>query len=129
MEDANQAPDPRATVEEFFSRMEDERRSTVDELFADTVTITVPGETFTGPSAATEFLAFLEPRYEWAGKEFDRWLVKGETVISIGTLYGVDNDGERFENVRYVDIYEVTDDLITRLDIYNDLAAEGVTTI
>lgn len=128
MGDANKVSGPREIVEEFFARMEDERRSTVDELFADTATITVPGETFTGPSAATEFLAFLEPRYEWAGKEFDRWIVKGETVISIGTLYGVDNDGETFEDIRYVDIYEVTDDLITRLDIYNDLAAEGVTT-
>ena len=122
-------PAPRATVEEFFARMEDDRRTTVDELFADTAIITVPGETFSGPSAATEFLAFLEPRYEWAGKEFDRWIVHGETVISIGTLYGVDNDGSEFENVRYVDIYEVNDGIITRLDIYNDLAAEGVTNI
>jgi hypothetical protein len=28
--------------------------------------------------------------------------------------------------VRYVDVYEVEDGLIRRLDVYNDLAVEGV---
>jgi hypothetical protein len=28
--------------------------------------------------------------------------------------------------VRYVDVYEIEDGLIRRLDVYNDLAAEGV---
>lgn len=118
---------PRKIVEEFFERMGDERRSTVDELFADTAIITVPGEQFSGQGTANEFLNFLAPRYEWAAKEFDRWIVQDDTVISTGTLYGVDNDGNEFEDVRYVDIYEVTDGLITRMDIYNDLAAEGMT--
>ncbi len=117
----------RTIVEDFFERMEDDRRSTIDELFADTATITVPGEMFTGPTAATDFLAFLEPRYEWAAKEFDRWIVKDNTVISTGTLYGVDNDGEEFNGIRYVDIYHVKDGFITQLDIYNDLAVEGIT--
>jgi len=118
---------PRAVVEEFFARMEDDRRSTVDELFADTATITVPGESFSGPTAATDFLGFLEPRYEWAAKEFGRWIVTDKTVISSGTLYGVDTEGDEFEDIRYVDIYDVEDGLITQLDIYNDLAAEGIT--
>jgi len=123
----DQAKAPREIVEEFFARMEDNRRQSVDELFADTAVITVPGEQFSGLDAATAFLEFLEPRYDWAAKEFDRWIVEGETVISIGTLYGVGNDGVEFEGVRYVDIYEVRDGLISRLDIYNDLAVAGVT--
>ncbi len=123
----DQTKAPREIVEEFFARMEDNRRQSVDELFADTALITVPGEQFSGPNAATAFLEFLEPRYDWAAKEFDRWIVEGETVISTGTLYGVDNDGLEFEGVRYVDIYEVSDGLISRLDIYNDLAVAGVT--
>lgn len=118
---------PRAVVEEFFDRMEEEEeRATIGELFADDATITLPGATFTGPDAPRQFLEFLAPRYEWAAKEFDRWLTTGEAVVSVGTLYGVDTDGEEFSGVRYVDIYEVENGLIRRLDVYNDLAVEGV---
>lgn len=118
--------EPRAVVEEFFERMGDERRDTVGELFADDAVVTLPGATFEGPDAADEFLAFLAPRYEWAAKEFDRWIVSDAEVVSIGTLYGVDNDGDEFSEVRYVDVYEAEDGLIRRLDIWNDLAVDGV---
>lgn len=117
---------PRVIVEEFFDRMEDDRRKTVGDLFAEDATITLPGATFEGPTAAYDFLDFLAPRYEWAAKEFDRWVEAGDTVVSIGRLYGVDNDGVEFEDVRYVDVYEVRRGLIQRLDIWNDLAADGV---
>lgn len=120
------APTPRAVVEEFFARMEDERRETVGELFADSAVITLPGARFEGPGAADEFLAHLAPRYEWAAKEFDRWVETGTEVVSIGTLYGVDADGEEFSGVRYVDVYEVDDGLIQRVDVWNDLAVDGV---
>lgn len=118
---------PRAVVEDFFARMEDDDdRQTVGELFADDTTITLPGITFEGPDAASEMLAWLEPRYEWAAKEFEHWIETDQYVISQGSLYGVDNDGESFEDIRYVDIYRVEDGLIQRVDIYNDLAAVGV---
>ncbi len=118
---------PRESVEEFFDRMADEdKRNTVGELFDAETVITLPGERFEGPDAPEEFLAFLAPRYEWAGKEFDRWITAGPHVISLGTLYGVDNDGDEFDDVRYADVYEVREGLIRRLDVYNDLAAEGV---
>lgn len=118
---------PRKTVEEFFERMADDaRRDTIGELFDDDAVVTLPGARFEGPDAAASFLAFLEPRYERAGKEFGRWTVDGDRVVSQGTLYGVDNDGESFEDVRYVDVYEVKDGTIRRLDVYNDLAVEGV---
>ncbi|SFK64300.1 Ketosteroid isomerase-related protein [Halogranum rubrum] len=120
------ADSPRAVVEEFFDRMSDDRRETIGELFHDDAVVTLPGVQFEGPTAPADFLAFLEPRYEWAGKEFDRWIEAGETVVSIGTLYGVDNDGDEFHDVRYVDVYEVEDGKISRLDIWNDLAVEGV---
>ncbi|CDK41153.1 nuclear transport factor 2 family protein [Halorubrum sp. AJ67] len=118
---------PRETVEEFFERMADpDERETVGELFADDAVVTVPGARFEGPDAAASFLAFLEPRYERAGKSFGRWTVDGDRVVSQGTLHGVDNDGEGFEDVRYVDVYEVSEGTIDRLDVYNDLAVEGV---
>lgn len=120
--------EPREVVEEFFDRMEDDtRRPTIGELFADDAVITVPGRRYEGQSAPDEMLEFFgPPRYEWAAKEYDRWITAGPHVVSLGTLYGVDSDGEDFDNVRYVDVYEVRDGLIRRLDIYNDLAVDGV---
>ncbi|SDK58004.1 nuclear transport factor 2 family protein [Natronorubrum texcoconense] len=118
---------PRAVVEEFFDRMADaDERATVDELFTSDAVITLPGARFDGGNAATAMLEWLEGRYEWADKEFDDWIESGARVVSQGTLYGVDSDGNRFDDVRYVDIYRVEDGQITRVDIYNDLAAAGV---
>lgn len=118
---------PRDVVEEFFDRMADaDERGTVGELFADDAVLTLPGAQFEGENAATAMLEWLEPRYEWAGKEFDRWIEADPHVVSQGTLYGIDNDGDRFEDIRYLDVYRVDDGRIVRVDIYNDLAAERV---
>lgn len=116
---------PRALVESFFERMQTDRDS-IGEFFADDSVITLPGARFEGADAPAEFLAFLDPRYEWAAKEFDRWIESGPSVVSVGTLYGVDDDGEPFEGVRYVDVYEVENGKITRLDIWNDLLVDGI---
>lgn len=119
--------DPRAVVELFFDRMaDDDRRRSITELSAPDPTITLPGACFTGENAFEEFLDYLATRYEWATKEFDRWIVSGSTVVSIGTLSGVDNRGAAFEGIRYVDVYEVVDGRIARLDIWNDLFVAGV---
>ncbi|WP_254838899.1 nuclear transport factor 2 family protein [Natronomonas marina] len=120
-------PTPREIAEEFLNRLEDERRDTVDELVGDDAVITVPGARFEGPGATEAFLAHYDPRYDWAAKDFDRWIETDQAAISIGTLYGEDNDGEGFSGVRYVDVYEVDDGLIRRLDIWNDLIVDGVT--
>jgi ketosteroid isomerase-like protein len=112
---------------EIFERMaDDDRRYTIDELLADDVVVTIPGQRFEGPNAAAELLDAFGGRYEWAAKRFDRWHEAPRVAVSQGTLYGVDEDGENFEDVRYVDVFEVKDGLIVRWDIYNDLAAKGV---
>ncbi|WP_254838890.1 nuclear transport factor 2 family protein [Natronomonas marina] len=119
--------DPRAVVEEFFERMSDpETQATVGELFADRAVITRPGRTFVGDTAAEEFVEAVGQRLEWVDKEFDRWIQSGSEVASIGRLYGVNNDGDAFSDVRYIDVYSVSDGEITRLDIWNDLASEGI---
>ncbi|MFC6837873.1 nuclear transport factor 2 family protein [Halomarina ordinaria] len=121
------ASNPRAVVEELFDRMADEEcRETVGELFAEDAVIQFPGERFEGADAAEEMLTWLDAQYEWARKEFDRWIVTGSDVVCLGTLYGIDSGGQSFEDVRYVDVYEVVDARIERMDIYNDLALGGI---
>jgi len=117
---------PRAIAEELFERMGDDRRDTIGELLADDVRIVVPGGAFEGPDAATRLLDHLAPRYDWAAKEFNRWIETESSAVSIGTLYGVDNDGGEFEGVRYVDVFDVEDGRIVRWEFWNDLAVDGV---
>jgi ketosteroid isomerase-like protein len=117
----------RAVAEEIFDRMaDDDRRDTIGELLADDVVVTIPGQHFEGPNAAAELLDAFGGRYEWAAKRFDRWHETPNVAVSQGTLYGVDDDGEDFEGVRYVDVFEVEDGLLVQWDIYNDLAADGI---
>jgi len=124
---------PRDVVESFFAKMSEggTARESVGELFRDDATISLPGATFSGLSAANDFLQFLAPRYEWADKSFDRWIETGNEVISIGTLYGETNAGAEFTDVRYIDVYTIDPNtgLIARLDIWNDLAVDGVVSI
>jgi limonene-1,2-epoxide hydrolase len=123
MSDSN----PKALAEEFFDRLSDEdRRESAGELFDDRAVITRPGARFVGENAVEEFLAASGDRYEWADKEFDRWIEADSTAISVGRLYGVDNRGDQFGDVRYVDVFRVENGRIVRLDIWNDLAEEGV---
>ena len=118
---------PRAVAEECLDRMEDqEQRATIGELFAADAVITFPGVRFEGADAPADYLEWAAPRYEWVAKNRERWRETESTAVSIGTLYGVDGDGERFEDVRYVDVYEIEDGHITRLDVWNDLAVEGI---
>lgn len=116
----------RVLAEELFDRMADERRETIGELLAEDAVVTAPGVRFEGSDAANEFLEHLAPRYDWAAKEFDRWIETGDAAVSVGTLYGEGNDGEPFEGVRYVDVFEVEDGRIVRWDVWNDLVEEGV---
>lgn len=119
--------EPHRVIEEFFDRMaDDDRRDSIDELFADDAVVTLPCARFEGLDAPAQFLDFLDPRYEWVAKGFDRWITTVPHVVSIGTRHGVDNDGDEFEDVRYIDVYEVQDGLIRRADVYNDLTVDGV---
>jgi hypothetical protein len=120
------SPTPKEIAKEFLDRLEDDRRETVDELVAEEAVITVPSARFEGPEATQQFLEHYNPRYHWAKKEFGRWIETENEAVSIGTLYGEDNNGEAFSEVRYIDVYKVNDGLIQQLDIWNDLFIEGV---
>lgn len=116
-----------AVVEEFFERrFQDDWEETIGGLFADDAVITMHRERWEGPDAAVGFIGYIEERIDWVRKDYDRWFETDRYVVTQGTLYGVDDAGEEFEGLRYVDIYEIVDGTILRLDVYNDLPAAGL---
>ena len=50
-----------------------------------------------------------------------------EEAIQIGTLYGAWPDGTPFEGNRYVDRFVIRDNLIVKMDVWNDSAERLLT--
>lgn len=117
---------PREIGERFLRRLSESDAEGAAELFVDDPIITRPGKEFSGPEAFQRFRASADGRYREVDKEFDRWIATDTHAVSTGTLCGVDNDGDAFEGVRYVDVFEVEDGEIVRLDVWNDAVVEGV---
>jgi hypothetical protein len=95
-----------------------------------------PEMVMTFPPAAVyrsldELVAGARGRYCWCDKVRTDWDAytrdDGAIVVySRGTLFGENTFGVRFDGVRYVDRFELVDGLITRQDVWNDLAESGV---
>lgn len=70
--------------------------------------------------------AFNAQRYLWVKKRREHsdacWSGEDITVYNIGTLYGAWPDGTPFENNRYVDRFVIRDNLIIKMDVWNDSA-------
>ncbi len=64
--------------------------------------------------------------YRNVGKTYERfdesWTDDGAVVYCFGTLHGTWPDGTDFDGIRFIDRFEVVDDLIRRQDVWNDLA-------
>lgn len=75
----------------------------------------------------------LEDLVAWASKRYQRiekkcthfdesWQGDCTVVFCSGVLQGVWPDGRRFDNIRFVDRFEVVADQLMRQDVWNDLA-------
>lgn len=89
---------------------------------------------FPGPARFTDFsdlMTWAAPRYRSIAKRIDRVdeapLGAVVAVYVTGTLYGEKPDGTPFEGIRFIDRFEVKAGLITRQEVWNDLAETGVT--
>ncbi len=74
----------------------------------------------------TEMTAYNASRYNWVKKDIERYdVAPGDgvtTIYSTGTLYGEWPNGDRFEGNRYVDRFEVRNNKIVKIDVWNDSA-------
>ena len=91
--------------------------------------LTGPGLSMTFPGGVRmtrleELVEWARPRYRHVGKTIERVETAGEgTVVwCFGTLAGEWPDGTPFAGIRFVDRFELSDGLIVRQDVWNDLA-------
>lgn len=118
-------PDPAQIVREFLSAMERRDLDAARSYLAKGFSMTFPGaDAF---QQLEELVAWAKPRYNfvqktYAGFETSRNAAGDQTVYCFGTLSGEWPDGTPFEGIRFIDRFEVVDGLLTRQDVWNDIA-------
>jgi len=118
-------PDPAGIVRAYLAAMEARNLEAAQDLLGAGFAMTFPG---TDPMCSLEALiAWSRPRYKFVTKTyegFDAMQSEGEHAIVYcrGTLAGEWPDGTRFEGIRFIDRFEVTAGLLTRQDVWNDIA-------
>ncbi len=73
-----------------------------------------------------EMTTWAAARYSAICKQYEQfeesWQGDATVVFCHGTLQGIWQDGRTFEGIRFMDRLQVQDGLITRQDVWNDLA-------
>ncbi len=111
-------------VRRFLDHMQERDLPSATALLAPDFTMRFPGSPVM--HRLEELVDFSRGRYRNVAKTYERfdesWTDNGAVVVCFGTLHGHWLDGTAFEGVRFLDRFEVTDDLISRQDVWNDLA-------
>jgi 4-oxalocrotonate tautomerase family enzyme len=116
-------PDPVEVVRGFLAAMEARDLDRAQAHLADGFEMMFPGgRRF---EALSEMIAWGQTRYRRIAKTFvgfDIGFSDGCTVVHChGTLSGEWLDGSRFEDVRFIDRFEVVDGRLARQSVWNDL--------
>lgn len=73
-----------------------------------------------------EMITWAQQRYTGIAKHYEHfeesWQGDATVVFCHGTLQGAWLDGQSFQGIRFIDRMQVQDGLITRQDVWNDLA-------
>lgn len=118
-------PDPAETVRRFLAAMEARDLITAGSMLGAGFTMTFPA---TAPmTTLTEMIDWAAPRYRFVAKTYegiDAVQSAGEAAIVYcrGTLSGEWPDGTAFDGIRFIDRFEVIQGLLTRQDVWNDIA-------
>lgn len=121
---AAERADAAQLVRRFLDHMQERDLPSATGLLAPGFTMRFPGSPVM--HRLEELVAFSRGRYRSVAKTYERfdesWTDNGAVVVCFGTLHGHWTDGSAFEGIRFLDRFEVTDDLISRQDVWNDLA-------
>ncbi len=111
-------------VGRFLDYMQDRDLNNAATLLAPDFSMRFPGSKVL--HRLEELVEFSRGRYKNVAKTYDRfdasWTDDGAIVYCFGTLHGHWLDGSAFEGIRFIDRFEVTEGLISRQDVWNDLA-------
>jgi phenylpyruvate tautomerase PptA (4-oxalocrotonate tautomerase family) len=118
------AKDPSMLAQNYLTAMEQRELETARSYLSDNFVMTFPGTAEF--SSLEQLVEWSRSRYRFVKKTLDSVTVayemEGAQVFVVGTLAGEWPDGSAFENVRFIDKFEVRDDLLVRQDVWNDLA-------
>lgn len=119
-------PDPCEIVRSYLAHMEARDLDAARALLGDGFTMRFPGAD--DMTTLEDLIAWSKPRYRFVKKTLeavDLAPTSGPaTVYVTGTLYGEWPDGTAFDGIRFIDRFELTNGLITRQDVWNDIAEE-----
>ena len=117
-------PDPVQIVRDYLAAMEARDLETARSMLGEGFAMTFPGAE---PMTTLEqLIEWSKPRYNSIGKTYDSFDAcmgsGGPTVYCHGTLHGEWPDGTKFDGIRFIDRFEITDGKITKQDVWNDIA-------
>lgn len=118
------SPRPGAIVRAYLAAMEARDFATAGSYLAEHFEMTFPGGvTFATPA---ELADWGRERYRFVHKSYDGFdevqAPAGITVYCFGTLSGEWPDGTRFDNIRFVDRFEISAGKLVNQRVWNDLA-------
>ena len=124
-EGADALPDPAQVVLGYLAAMEARDLARAESKLGDGFAMTFPGKV--RMTTLQELIDWARPRYRFVTKTYETVeAFQGpepySTVYTIGTLAGEWPDGTPFDGIRFIDRFEVTGGLITRQDVWNDIA-------
>ncbi len=118
-------PDPSDRVRCFLGAMQDRSLEAAQALLGPDFTMTFPGAQ--EMRSLEELITWAAPRYRFVTKSYDGFdAMQSEGAHAVvycrGTLSGEWPDGTAFEGIRFIDRFEVTEGLLTRQDVWNDIS-------
>ncbi|KIN71045.1 tautomerase family protein [Sulfitobacter guttiformis] len=122
---ARALPDPVEIIRGFLGAMEARNLKQAQALLGPDFTMNFPGAPELHSLAA--LIEWAAPRYRFVKKTYEGFDALHSPqahaiVYCRGTLSGEWPDGTPFEGIRFIDRFEVTAGLLTRQDVWNDIA-------
>lgn len=116
--------DATALVREFLGLMQARDLPAASRLVSADFVMQFPGHT--RMQQLEQLVHWAKDRYQRVAKDYEKfdesWAQDSTVVYCSGTLNGVWLDGSEFSGVRFIDRFEITKGLISRQDVWNDLA-------
>lgn len=118
-------PDPTKLVMNYLAAMEARELDQAQSLLSNDFVMQFPG--CDPMTKLSELIDWAAPRYQFVKKTYEGIdAMQSEHVAAVvyarGTLSGKWPDGTSFENIRFIDRFEVVDGKLTRQDVWNDIA-------